>query len=214
MEIKYNISERLQKELVASGKEGKKNRVSIVADTEIPIEIMNNEFVTVTDSGLVVLDLTGKILLHTDFKSIYAEEGPASNWVYRKVFTVQKRKFFCYAETDELYCFNYEINSTALLIRALNEVKSINEEKARTAKERTAEELAAFPAKINEYNRKEEHKQYIEALKKIEVLERQNNYLQKKQEALKEEILEEIIEDGFIVREGKSEVMRYEIEKK
>jgi len=213
MEIKYNISERLQKELVTSGKEAKKSQFSVVIDTEVPSDIItNSELVTVTEEGLAVLDLTGKILFHTDFKSIYANEGPASNWIYRKVFTAQKSKFYCGAENDELHDFDYEINSSATIRKALNEVESINKEKVREAKERTAEELASFPARINEYNKQKEHKQYIEALERIKELENRNNYLQQKQEEIKKEILEEIIEDGFIIREGESEV-RYEIEK-
>ena len=212
MEVKYRISEKLQKELVAAGKEGKKNQTSVVLDTEVSEIITNSEFVTVTDDGMALLDLTGKVLLHTDYKSIYAKEGPASNWIWRREFTVEKRKFYCGAENDELYWCNHEINSGATIRQALNEIEAINEEKAKTAKERTAEELAEFPGRIAEYNKKDERKKYDEALKKIEVLERQNNHLQKKQEALKEELINEIVDAGYIERiERDEEEVRYSV---
>jgi len=188
MEVKYNITERLQKELVASGKEAGKTQTAVVLDTEVSEIITSSEFVTVTDSGRATMDLTGKVLLHTSYKLIYAEEGPASNWVWRKEFTVGESKFFPHVETDEMFWCDHKINSGATIKQALKEIEAINEEKTRKAGERTAEELATFPERIDAYNRKEENRQYVEALKKIEALERQNNYLQQKNEALKEEL--------------------------
>ena len=171
MKIKYNINEKQQRELASMGKEAHKDRTGIIEDDRLVSDIIrDHKLVEINRQGSCMIDLTKNIIATIEAENLFNDgTGAAKGNVCRRNFTIQSAPasvggWFLTFECDHL------IDSPQSLRRALNEIDKINESKYQEAGRKTAEEIEAFPRRVEAYNKKYAERRLKELQEKVSKL--------------------------------------------